>query len=362
MADHLTTSAYYAARPIVSIEGRDEVGLTDGLLSFLVEETTEGHYRAELSFGNWGTADDGSVGYLYFDRSILDFGKRLQLRIGDGDAASNVFEGQIMGIEASYLQRRTPEIAVLAEDRLQDLRMTRRTRSFELVTDADVMRQVAAQHGLRSRIAVEGPLIHRVLTQVNQSDLAFLRDRARAIDAELWIEEGALNVQSRSSRRHEDVSLTYGQRLIELSVLADLSRQRTSLVVTGWDVAVKDAIEAEAGESAILGELNGDVSGASLLASAVSERKEQLVHTLPLNQAEARHTAEAHFRAACRRFVNGTGMAEGDGRIRVGSYVDLSGLGPLFNGKYYVAEARHTFDASNGYRTRFCVERAGLGR
>lgn len=361
MANQGTTSAFYAARPTLSVDGQDNMSLTGGLLTLLVEETNAGLSRCELSVGNWGTAN-GGVGYLYFDRSILDFGKTIAVSIGDGDAAAKIFEGRIMGLEARYLKTRPSEMTILAEDRFQDLRMTRRTRTFEDVSDRDVIEELASQHSLRTAIDIDGPSTHKVLAQVNQSDLAFLRERSRAIDAEVWVEEDTLHAQARQRRKHEDLALTFGQRLQEFSVLADLAGQCTSLTVSGWNVSAKEGIEHEANESAIRSELNGDLSGSSLLSAAIGERKEQLVHTLPLTDEEARYIAEAHYRIACRRLVTGAGIAEGDGRIRVGTYVELAGLGPLFNGKYYVVEVRHTFDGVNGYRTYFRVERSGIGR
>lgn len=361
MGDLGTTSAFYAARPTLSVDNRENTNLTDGLLTLLVEETNEGLYRCELTFGNWGTAD-GGVGYLYFDRSLLDFGKKIGIRIGDGDSAATVFEGRIMGIEANYMKRRPPEVAVLAEDRFQDLRMTRRTRTFEDVSDEDVVKDVASQHSLKPDIDIDGPARHKVIAQVNQSDLAFLRERARTIDAEVWVEGDTLHAQARSRRNREDVTLTFGQRLQEFSVLADLAGQCTSLIVSGWNVETKEGIEHEADESTVTSELNGDQSGSSILRTAIGERKEQLVHVLPMTDEEARHMAEAQYRMTCRRFTTGTATAEGDGRIRVGTYVELAGLGSLFNGKYYVVEVRHTFDGVNGYRTYFKGERPGVGQ
>ena len=76
---------------------------------------------------------------------------------------------------------------MLAEDRFQDLRMVRRSRTFEDVSDRDVIEQIAGEHGLTTDVDLDGPT-YRVLAQVNQSDLAFLRERARAVDAELWLD------------------------------------------------------------------------------------------------------------------------------------------------------------------------------
>ena len=176
MGDLGTTSIFYSARPSVNLDDQTNDGLTDGLLTMLAEETTAGLFRCEASFGNWGTAN-GGVGFLYLDRQVLDFGKTLAIRIGEGETESQIFKGQITGLEAHYPKTRPPEIVVLAEDRFQDLRMTRRSRSFENVTDSDVIQQVASEHGLRADIDIDGPT-YQVLAQVNQSDLAFLRDRA----------------------------------------------------------------------------------------------------------------------------------------------------------------------------------------
>src|SRR5258705_8493580 len=42
-----------------------------------------------------------------------------------------LFEGRIMALEGQFPEGRQPQLVVLAEDRFQDLRMTRRTRTFK---------------------------------------------------------------------------------------------------------------------------------------------------------------------------------------------------------------------------------------
>jgi phage protein D len=149
--------------------------------------------------------------------------------------------------------------------------------------------------------------------------------------------------------------------LIAFSVLADLARQRTSLTVSGWDVAGKEGIAHTATATAIRGELNGHDSGGSVLERAFGERAEQMVHLVPLTAEEARALAESAYRKMARRFLSGHGVCQGDGRLRVGATVTLAGLGALFDGEYYVTEVRHTFNGQDGYQTYFRVERPGLG-
>jgi phage protein D len=238
--------------------------------------------------------------------------------------------------------------------------MERRTRSFENVTDADVIRQIASQQGLTAQVDVDGPT-YRALAQVNQSDLAFLRERVATVDAELWMDNRTLYAQARSRRSAGSVTFTYGQNLLQFTVLADLAHQRTSVRVSGWDVAGKQAIDVEASESAIAAELQGGRSGSAVLGQALAQRRERVVAAVPFSQAEARSMAEARYRARARRFLRGAGVVDGNVKVRVGATVNMTGLGPFFDGPYYVTLARHTFDLREGYRTTFEAERPGIG-
>jgi phage protein D len=360
MGDIGASSAFFPSRPAFLVDGYEVPGLSEGLLSLSITESTDGLFCCEACFGNWGSTQDGT-GFLYFDRDVLEFGKSFQVEMGDEDTRAPVFEGRIMALEGRFPRQRPPELQILADDRCQDLRMTRRTQAFEDVNDQIVFERIAGEHRLRAEIDVDGP-DYRTLAQVNQSDLAFLRERARAIDAEVWVEGDALFAQARGRRRAAaDVELTYGRGLREVEIIADLANQRTTVKVSGWDVGAKESITEIAAEDAIRGELNGGISGSAVLSATFGERPEQIVHSVPLSSSEAMTVAEANYRALARRFVYGEALAEGDARIKVATHVDLSGLGPLFDGIYYVTRVCHTFDGKNGFLSRMSLERPGIG-
>ena len=188
-----------------------------------------------------------------------------------------------------------------------------------------------------------------------------LRSRRR----EVWIDGDTLHVKSRSARAdNEEMVLQYNAGLLAFSVIADTANQPTQVVVSGWDVQAKDQLIAEADDSLVAQELNGDDSGASIVQQVFGNRRDRIVRQIPLTSDEVQAIAEASFRAQARRFVVGTGIARGDARIRVGRQVTLRGLGPMFSGQYYLSEVTHLFrrGPSGGYTTEFVVERPGLGR
>jgi uncharacterized protein len=351
----------YVSRPFVLINGTVNEFVSQCVLAALVEETIDGLFRCEMVLNNFGEGEASQFDYLFFKRDLLDFGNEIGLRLGPTSPPTKVFSGRITALEAEYPVGGGARIVVLAEDRLQDLRMTRRTRSFEDVSDEDVIDQIARDHGLSTQLDISGPT-YRSLAQVNLSDLAFIRERARPYDGDVWIEDGVLYVQSRGGRSEGEIKLGYGANLQAFNVRADLAQQCTELVVSGWDVEQKDAIRESADNSILQAELEQTISGSAILEQAFGMRAASLVHSIPLNSEEAKQAARGRYLDRARRFVTGSGLADGDARLRAGSTVTLSGLGTMFNGKYYVTRVRHTYTLATGFRSEFDVERPGIGR
>ena len=349
-----SSSPVKGARPVIEIDGQPNDTLASGLLDLQIVDSADGMARCELVFGNWGSPD--KPGFQHFGRDVLEFGKALKITLSD----QTLFEGRISAITAKFPDGGTPQVGVCCEDRLQDLRMTRRTRSFADASLSDVLNRVASDHGLQPQVDVSGET-YKLLAQVNQSDLAFVRDLARREDVQVWVEGTTLKAAQRSRRQGGSIELSWAGQLREFTVSADLAHQRTKLVGTGWSVTDKQAAKHEADEAAISGELNGGDSGSKTLQRAFGDRVDTLAHQVPAADAQARALAEASFRHLARRFVVGRGVAETKPELRVGAKVSIKGIGPIFEGDYMVTDAQIRFDAKLGMRTEFVCDRPAIG-
>lgn len=352
------TAPIYGAAPVVIVDGERDPRLDAQVQAVLVEETTDGLARCELTVGNWGNGN--GVGHLWFDREVLDLGVELRVEVGSGDRAGEVFAGRVSAIESRFPSDAAPQVVVLAEDGLQALRMSRRTRTFEDVTDEDVIRTICEDHGLSAEVDAAGPT-HRTVAQVNTSDLALLRERARLLDADIRLDDGTVVVRDRSRRGGAVVTMRHGRALRELTVTADLANQFTNVVVSGWDPRAKQAVRGEADRSAVAGELEGGTSGPETLAATLGARTERLAHLGPTTGTAAEALATHAMRASARRFLTGTAVVEADARIRAGTRMALAGVGPLHNGRYDVVAVRHHVDEVRGALSTVELERPGLG-
>jgi phage protein D len=356
---HADRPALHSARPSFRVAGQDEPRLSSALLRLVVSETAEGLAACEAEFTNWGESPSGGVGFLWFDRRTLDFGRDLVVRLGD----ATLFEGRISALEAGFPAQSPPVLTLRAEDRLQDLRMTRRTRLFERTSDADLVRRLTADHGLQPDVDLPGPT-HALLVQANESDLALLRRRALAADADLRLQGTRLQVRRRSARGGGAAPpvLQHGARLHAFDASADLAHQRTAVTCGGWDVAGKQALAARATAADLGREADGGDSGPALLQRTFGERADAFGHGVPLDDEAARALAQAHLRTLARRFLRGRGTCDPEPALAVGGRVELRGLGPLFSGTWGLTEVVHRFDPAQGLRTAFAVERAWIGR
>jgi phage protein D len=342
-----------AAKPAISIDGNRQTELEARLVRYALTDSLDGMARAELCFGNWGGRD--RPGFQYFDRRLLDFGKRLNVSIG----SDSLFEGRISAIAAEYPEAAAPEIRVHAEDRLQALRMTRRSRAFEQANLGSIARRIASDHGLSADVAVEGESAP-VIAQLNQSDLAFLVDLARATDAEVRVVGDRLVVARSGSGLA--LGLSWAGSLRRFEVIADLAHQRSAIVASGWDVAARAGISHRADVAVIRSELGNDEAGGDILTRTLGARTDTLAHGCPATAAEARQLAESTYRHAARGFVTGEGLCASDPRLRVGGLLELSGLGPLFDGRYRATAVCHLYDGEEGARSEFRCDRPGMGR
>jgi phage baseplate assembly protein gpV len=176
-----------------------------------------------------------------------------------------------------------------------------------------------------------GPRFARVV-QHRQSDFDLLVEVA-AKAGRLVAPDGDTIALVTLDGRGEDIALRYGANLHEVTVEANVDRAAASVTADGWDADTAESFTATTRD---------DAEGASvhLLDRAATSTGE--------SEAAARLVLDS--RRAGALTVRGT--AAGDGRIRAGARIVVTGVSPTIEGRFTVAEAVHTLDG-NGFLTTF---------
>jgi len=350
-------SSVVVSRPTLLINGKQVADLDQDLLALFIKHKVNHVSRCELRFSNWGTMGR-NVGYRYFDLDSFNFGQVLEVLDAEDQ---RLFIGRIDQIDASYPSNEPPGIKIVAEDRLAELNIVRRTRSAQEIRSTVMIESIAADYSLLLDIRVALPdVILPIISQVNQTDFQLISHLTQQLGVEFWLDDDTLSVSERSLADDSELELRYGRELSAFEAKADLSDQVSELSVTSWSALEKAIIKQTVNHQIMANESSGKTGG-EIVKSMIGQRHQRLVNQMPVNDEHARIIAEAEYRLQARRFVTGRGLCEVGGHLRIGTLLNLEGLGNLFEGQYYVNEVTHLFDSNLGFRSEFEVERPALG-
>lgn len=311
--------------------------------------------------------------------------------ITSGSAADGnqieLISGEVTAVEGSYGRvNRTIVRGYTQDHRLQ---RSRRSRSFPNRKDSDVVREVVREYGLPLGTVHPTRTVHVHIGQVNQTDWEFLRGRADALGYDVGVVDGKFcftrPVDVRRGKRPLAVEFPFGLRVFRPRITAGNLAPTTELRV--WDPADRRARSASA-PTATTGVQLPDADPGTLSKpfqpdSAPPRAANPALGELgpaPRPQAFAVTTVPAGtgsgIDAAAREAVAGAaeqlgstvaeadGEAVGDPRLRAGTVLEVGGVGPVFDGRWLVTRAVHTYDV-DGYFTAFEVsgrqERSILG-
>ena len=118
-------------------------------------------------------------GARWVDDERLAPGKSLKVAARVAQSQQTIFDGEVVELEPEYVPGRQ-RLVLRAFDRLHRLARGRHVRSFQNVSDGDLVQRIASEVGLQAKV---GPTtqVHAYVLQDNETNLGFLRDRAASL-------------------------------------------------------------------------------------------------------------------------------------------------------------------------------------
>lgn len=288
------------------------------------------------------------------DRFFKNFqpGTPVEIKLGRGAEGRMLVSGHITALEPNFSE--SPVVDVRGFDRMYHLRFGARLRHFNEITDSELAETIAGEVGL-SVEAESTATAYEYLLQNNQTNYDFLYERARRIGYEMRVEDKKFVYGPPDETAEPAVTLVLGEELQDFSASLKIPTRGSEVDVRGLDLKAADAIssKAPAANAAASGKKK---NGFGYAAEPFPESAIAVVDEPLENAGEAEVLAAARRDLELRVFVTGEGRTRGQPKLMPGRTIKLKGLGPRFNGNYYVTAATHTLD-EEGYATDFKVRR-----
>lgn len=356
------TGVLYRALPILKIEGNDAPAeLMEDILQLFVEESLHQPGMFTLVIRNdYQPGSDSDRPWKYQD--LLKIGKPILIGFSSSTAVSDdfdqenhgeIFKGEITAIETHFTERTQAPIVVRGYDVSHRLHRGQYNRSFQNMTDSDVVKKIADEAGIQIDTIDPSGEPHDYLFQQSQTNMEFLRERAARVGFELFIKDGKLNF--RKPKAGETLQLKWLRDIHNFRVRVTSAEQVQEVEVRGWDYSAKRPIVATARTEKVVTETdNGKGSQTSTAFNGKPANPKIIVSDRPIfKPKEADTMAQALCDELGGQYIYADAKGEGNPDIRVGSLVELQDLGP-HSGKYYITETRHVY-VERVYTTEFCV-------
>jgi hypothetical protein len=371
---------HYAPDVRLAFGGGPAPALIRGALTELrVQTGLEGVDRLELTLAN--------EGLRFLDHPLFRLDTEVQVSIGYApDDPALVFNGVVVGTDATFPSESMPTLTVVAHDRRVRLQETSATRWFAIpipklavlpLPDLLVAPAVALEHGLipildpigaALSVLVQGASVAAAIgdpdgmqkvvrKQHDQTNLEFLELVARENGWEMLIEHASepagyqLRFLSPLSHLDADVTLRYGASLIDFLPKITRVGQIAGIAVKVWRPEIKLELTISVGWDWDRQSLQLGISPGFGMPGGLSGTTFMMVNE-PVTLASAPRMIIAKLLPKLNRRLTASGSCVGDPRIRAGGVLQVEGVGETYGGRYRIAGATHTLDGS-GYRTAF---------
>lgn len=279
-------------------------------------------------------------------------GKKVEISYGESPA-QKLLSGKIEALEPD-LNQDAPTLVVRGFDLSHGLYRGLMRRAFNNVKDCDLVRQLAREASLNPSDVDDTPEVHEYVYQNNQTNAEFLLERASRVGYELWVEDDKLHFHAPRTAG-SPVRIEWGVNLRSFRPRLSTAQQVNEVEVRGWNPKTKEQVVGRATRGAGSPQIGISQPGADVARAAWGEAKYAVVDQFVRSAAEAEKMAQSVLDELASSFVEADGMVDGNADIRAGKQVEVAGVGPRFNGTYYVTQAVHHWTKELGLKSNFSI-------
>lgn len=269
-------------------------------------------------------------------------GKPIEINAGYHSDEECIFKGIVIK-HSIQIRHNKAQLVVECRDEAVKLTIGRKSKYFYESTDSDIFEEIIGNYRLDADI--EATLVeHQKMVQYRLSDWDFCITRAQANGKVCAIDDGVITIQAPDVAQAEQLTLVYGETILDFDAEMDARNQFASVSSFGWNLADQAVTEKEAEQDPL--DLNGNIE-ADELAAVVDLEKLEVKDGAASNDESLQEWANAKSLFSQLSKIRGRVKFQGYAIVKPNTTLMLEGVGDRFNGKVYVSAIRHQLNEGN---------------
>lgn len=358
----------YAPTFKISVEGKDIVQAGMEVISVNIDNILDG--ADTFSFTVFNAFDATNREINSFVDNVLVFDAEVEIKFGYESQIQTMIFGIITAVKINFPSGGVPQIDVSGFDKSYRMMKEKKPRSWNEITDSEVVKKIANEYDLKtfssSPFPLQGNSIDdteqkhsQIVKQEKENDFEFIMRLAERNYYEFFVFNQTIFFRKPAYRSLPIVTLEWQKSLLSFSPDLNIAERVLQVDVIGQNTTdEKKNITGTA-------QISNDEIGKLFLKKAIDtirgkESTKQLLKEQvkqPVSSEEhAKNLAKSILLKKHEEVLKGSGESIGIPDILAGTNIELRGLGRQFSSTYYINQTNHSI-SSSGYKTTFNVKR-----
>lgn len=348
---------------VISVAGKDLKVKEFPVLSINVSQTVGKASSAQISFACPFAIEKGKFEDNIYDK--LKGGEKIEIKLGYAAGKLSKPETVFVGLIGAVRTEFSPG-GVIVSVTCYDVRMVlfynQQWRSFGGKKMKEVINEVLKPCKDYCKIEVAENKYDAVMdekqakwVQDNMDDYKFILRLAMVTNSTFYVKGDTLYfVDNIAENPSSTVKLKWGEGLMSFSSEIDWSGQIGSV-----EISYRSS-ERKTTEVPVKGnEIKGDGNHSSKDTNFVEKKSKEVTETMIGNDDQAKLYGKALLMENAMKYVTAQGSTIGLPDIQAGDAIEIDGVGKKLEGKYFLTQVTHRFDAG-GFLTNFTCQRAKI--
>ena len=265
-------------------------------------------------------------------------GSEIKINAGYGDSEDTIFEGIVVKHGIKITGENFSRLVIECRDKAVAMTIGRKNANHIDAKDSETISNLITNYpGLKSEVQATTSQ-HRELVQYYCTDWDFMLTRAEANGLLVCVDDGTLTVKPPQANATPELKVCYGDDLIEFHADIDARSQLAEVNSATWDPKEQSVAEENVAPQSL--NQQGDLSTADL-AKVVDLKSFRLQTPAALEKSDLKDWATAQQVKSGLARIRGRMKFQGSAKAKIGSLIELEGVGNRFNGNVFVSAVAH---------------------